>query len=179
MEGKLLAQDTALVTGAASGIGRGIAIAIAREGARVLLCDQDEQRGEDAAASLRREACDARFVAADLAAQEGPAMLLAGDLGAPSIFVHAASPPRREADNILSVSESTWDRMLSVNLRAGFILARGSEEQIAALRLDDEFLRLNARAGLIVERFGVVDAAVDDGVAEQVSVYQEAIADLA
>lgn len=123
MEG-LLAQDTALVTGAASGIGRGVAIAIAREGARVLLCDLDEQRGEDAASSLRREGCDARFVAADLATQQGPAMLLAGDLGAPSIFVHAASPPRREADNIFSVSESTWDRMLSVNLRAGFILAR-------------------------------------------------------
>ena len=62
---------------------------------------------------------------------------------------------------------------------AGFILARGSEEQIAALRADDEFQRLSARAGLIVERFGVVDAAVDDGVAEQVSVYQQAIADLA
>jgi hypothetical protein len=62
---------------------------------------------------------------------------------------------------------------------AGFILARGSEEQIAALRTDDEFQRVNARAGLIVERFGVVDAAVDEGIAEQVSVYQEAIGDLA
>jgi hypothetical protein len=62
---------------------------------------------------------------------------------------------------------------------AGFILARGSEEQIAALRASDEFQRLNTRAGLIVERFGVVDAAVDEAIAEQVSVYQEAIGDLA
>jgi hypothetical protein len=45
--------------------------------------------------------------------------------------------------------------------------------------VDDEFQRLNARAGLIVERFGVVDASVGDGIAEQVSVYQEAIGDLA
>src|SRR4051812_35323209 len=62
---------------------------------------------------------------------------------------------------------------------AGFILVRGSEEQIAALRANDEFARLNARAGLVVERFGVVDAAVDEAIAEQVSVYQEAIGDLA
>jgi hypothetical protein len=62
---------------------------------------------------------------------------------------------------------------------AGFILVRGSEEQIAALRASDEFQRLNARAGLIVERFGVVDAAVDESIAEQISVYQAAIGDLA
>jgi hypothetical protein len=62
---------------------------------------------------------------------------------------------------------------------AGFILSRGSEEQIAALRADDEFQRVNARAGLVVERFGVVDAAVDEGIAGQVSVYQEAVGDLA
>ena len=127
MEAKLLAQDTALVTGAASGIGRGIAIAIAREGGRVLLCDIDVQRGEETAASLRREGCDANFIAADLGTPEGPRTFLTDGLdkfGIPSIFVHAASPQRLETDNILDVSDDTWDRMLSVNLRAGFILAR-------------------------------------------------------
>ena len=46
LDGKLLTTDTALVTGAAFGIGRGIASAIAREGARVLMSDLDAQRGE-------------------------------------------------------------------------------------------------------------------------------------
>lgn len=151
MEGKLLAQDTALVTGAASGIGRGIAIAIAREGARVLLCDLDEQRGEDAASSLRGEGCDARFVAADLSTQEGPAMLLARDLGnfgTPSIFAHAASPPRREADDIFNVSDSTWDRMLSVNLRAGFILSRELARRMIAQNIRGRMLFVtSAHAG--------------------------------
>jgi hypothetical protein len=62
---------------------------------------------------------------------------------------------------------------------AGFILVRGSEEQIAALRASDEFQRLNTRAGLIVERFGVVDAIVDEAIGRQVAVYQEAIGTLA
>jgi len=61
----------------------------------------------------------------------------------------------------------------------GFILVRGSEGQVADLRANEEFQRLNARAGLIVERFGVVDAAVGEGVGEAISVYQEAVGELA
>src|SRR5689334_6967844 len=61
---------------------------------------------------------------------------------------------------------------------AGFILAKGSQEQMAAIRASDEFQRLNTRAAQIVENFGVVDASVDDGVGPQVQVYQEAITEL-
>lgn len=128
MEDRLLSKDTALVTGAASGIGRGIAAALAREGARVALSDIDLRGGEEAAAALRGEGCDARFIAADLAAPDGADTLLKGaveQIGTPSIFVHAASPGRLEGDNILDVSVDTWDRMLAVNLRSGFLLARG------------------------------------------------------
>jgi NAD(P)-dependent dehydrogenase (short-subunit alcohol dehydrogenase family) len=127
MEGGLLTGDTALVTGAASGIGRGIALALGREGARVALADVDAARGEDAAAELRREGRDARFIAADLAVADGPDALLnrtLDELGSLSILVHSASPRRLEADNVLDVSEETWDRMVGVNLRSGFLLAR-------------------------------------------------------
>jgi NAD(P)-dependent dehydrogenase (short-subunit alcohol dehydrogenase family) len=124
----LLSGDSAVVTGAASGIGRGIAMAIAREGARVMLSDVDPTQGEAAAQSLRDEGCDARFVAADLSARDEPARLLdaaSSAFGAVSILVHSASPRREERDDILSVSDATWDRMLDVNLRAGLALARG------------------------------------------------------
>src|SRR5258708_2728806 len=117
MEEQLLTKETAVVTGAAFGIGRGIAIAIAREGARVLLCDIDAVRGEETAASLRREGCDTVFMEADLAAPDGAERLLNDSLvkfGTPSLFVHSASPRRLEADNVLDVSADTWDRMLSV-----------------------------------------------------------------
>lgn len=128
MGDKLLEGDTALVTGAASGIGRGIAAALAREGARVALSDIEFNGGETAAAALRKEGCDARFIAADLAAPDGADTFLNGaveQIGTLSIFVHAASPGRIEGDNILDVSIETWDRMLAVNLRSGFLLARG------------------------------------------------------
>jgi hypothetical protein len=58
---------------------------------------------------------------------------------------------------------------------SGFIVVKGSEDQIAALRRNEEFLRVNVRAALVVENFGVIDAAVGDGIGEQVALYQEAI----
>jgi hypothetical protein len=61
---------------------------------------------------------------------------------------------------------------------AGFILVRGSDAQIAALRAEDDFERIIARAGLVVRNVGVVDASVGDGVQNAVGLYQAAVADL-
>lgn len=61
---------------------------------------------------------------------------------------------------------------------AGFILVRGSEQQMNELRIDDEFQRLNTRADQIVERLGIVDAAVGEGVGDAIGIYQEAIGEL-
>jgi NAD(P)-dependent dehydrogenase (short-subunit alcohol dehydrogenase family) len=135
MQPQLLSGDSALVTGAASGIGRGIACALAREGARVLMSDVDSERGEEIACSLRDEGRDARFVLSDLATPDGPGRLLdaaLAELGTVSIFVHSASPRRMEADTILDVRDETWEAMLSVNLRAGFALARDVGRQMMA-----------------------------------------------
>ncbi len=57
----------------------------------------------------------------------------------------------------------------------GFALLRGSREQIAAMHNDDEFERRTARADLIVEKQGVVDAAIGDGIARGMGIYQEEV----
>lgn len=65
VEGKV-----ALVTGAASGIGRASALAFAREGARVLLCDLDAGGGEQTCDAIRTRGAEARFVRADLTLED-------------------------------------------------------------------------------------------------------------
>jgi NAD(P)-dependent dehydrogenase (short-subunit alcohol dehydrogenase family) len=105
---KLLEGDRALVTGAARGIGKGIADALEQEGAKVLRADIAESE-----------------VKCDLSTPAG-ARALAGEairrLGTVSIFVHSASPRRQEGETVLSATEAQWREMLSVNLDAAFIL---------------------------------------------------------
>jgi hypothetical protein len=55
---------------------------------------------------------------------------------------------------------------------AGFVLLRGSEEQMDAIRHDDEFERLMTRANFIVDKLGVVPAALGEGVARQVGIFE-------
>src|SRR5258708_314770 len=124
---RLLEGETALVTGGAAGIGRAVATAIAREGGRGVLADIAGEAGGAAAAELQRAGHEARFLDADLAAPDGPARLFdaaLAALGQISILVHSASPPRRAPDTILNVADETWDRMLAVNVTAGFRLAQ-------------------------------------------------------
>jgi NAD(P)-dependent dehydrogenase (short-subunit alcohol dehydrogenase family) len=117
MSMKLLEGERALVTGCAGGIGRGIAKALMAEGAIVL--------GSDIVAPPAEDGID--FLPSDLGKPDGWKTLLdaaIGKLGTISLFVHAASPRRLEADTPLSVTEETWDAMTGINLRSGFFLAR-------------------------------------------------------
>jgi NAD(P)-dependent dehydrogenase (short-subunit alcohol dehydrogenase family) len=103
---RLLEGDAALVTGAARGIGRGIADALEAEGARVFRADVAE---------------------ADLSTREGAEKLAADairELGKVSIFVHCASPRRLEDQTIGNSTYEQWREMLHVNLDAAFILSQ-------------------------------------------------------
>lgn len=58
---------------------------------------------------------------------------------------------------------------------AGFTLLRGSEDQIDAIRRDDEFRRLMQRADLIVDGLGMVPALIGASLAQGIAMYQEEI----
>jgi NAD(P)-dependent dehydrogenase (short-subunit alcohol dehydrogenase family) len=118
----LLEGDTALVTGAASGIGRGIAKTLAAEGVRLVLSDIAEPAGSELARQL-----GAMFIAADLNDPAAPRRLFDAaeqSLGSVSIFVHSASPKRHESETAFAVTEAQWDSMTNVGLRAGFVLGQ-------------------------------------------------------
>jgi NAD(P)-dependent dehydrogenase (short-subunit alcohol dehydrogenase family) len=134
----LLNGDTALITGAASGIGRGIAQALAQEGVRLVLSDIAAEAG----GALARE-LDATFVAADLADPAAAAKLFAAaekTLGSVSIFVHSAAPKRRESETALAVTEAQWDAMVTVGLRAGFVLGQAAGAHMTARAIKGRML---------------------------------------
>jgi len=127
MASKLFENETVLVTGGASGIGRAITLALAREGARVLFSDVLAEDGRAVEDVARTEGGDARFVAADLADPRNAVALVAQSieaLGRLDMVVHCASPRRQEEQTVTGVTSEQWDLMLNVNLKSGFELGR-------------------------------------------------------
>jgi len=120
----LFRGEHALVTGSASNIGRAIALALAAEGAAIQCVDVDPERNAAAVADIVRAGGSANAVTADLSTTSGWRSALPPADQPVSILVHSASPPRREADGALAVSEATWDAMVNTNLRSGFFLAQ-------------------------------------------------------
>ena len=73
--------------------------------------------------------------------------------------------------------ESFDVKLLSPNAAlSGYAELRGSAAQMAAVREDAEFRRLCVNAALIVDDFTVTDGYCDEGVADQMAYFQEAIA---
>jgi hypothetical protein len=61
----------------------------------------------------------------------------------------------------------------------GFFLLRGDDDKLGQVRMSDDFERLNIRASLVVEDFGVIGAITGAGVERQMTLYQAQLQDLA
>ena len=144
---ELLSGDTALITGAASGIGHGIALALAREGARVVLSDIDTIGGQRIVDELVAEGASANFIHRDLSEPDGAEKLLRGaiqKLGQLSILVHSASPKREENQTADAVTDEQWLAMTSVNLTSGFKLGRGAAQHMRDHKIAGRILFLTS-----------------------------------
>jgi len=61
----------------------------------------------------------------------------------------------------------------------GFVLLKGSEEQIDSVHHDEDFQRVMQKADLIVDGLGIVEAYVGDGIQRAMAIYQEQVAAVA
>src|SRR6201995_1658843 len=122
-----LSGKTALVTGASRGIGRAAAIALARDGARVLVhYGQGKAEAEAVVAEIRTAGGRAAGVAADLPRADGPHKLAAqvGALVGERLDVLVANAGVSKAAPIEEITVADFDRLFAVNVRAPFFLVQ-------------------------------------------------------
>lgn len=128
-----LAGKTALVAGGAGAIGRVVAEALARAGARVIVHDLAEDRLQAVADHFAAQGLELTTIQADLSAEGAATRLVEAAravTGRIDILVNAQGTNRRKP--ILEVTEADFDQITAVNLRSVYFLSRAVQPVMAA-----------------------------------------------
>jgi len=123
-----LRDKVAIITGAASGIGKAAAFLFAKEGAKVVVVDRDEPRGQNCVESIQKKGGESIFVQADVSKsldvqkmvkttlqRYGKLHILYNNAG---IFLHKVDGP------VTKIDEETFHRHYEVNLKGTFLCSK-------------------------------------------------------
>lgn len=143
-----LEDRTAVITGAASGIGREVSLALSRSGARVILVDRNED-GVNETLSLVGSG-QALVVVADLLEPGAESAIVDDSLekfGGVDVLVNCAGVfPTRAA---LDMSSQEWDGVLNLNLRAPFLLSQAVARQMVSAGRPGSIVNIASTAGAV------------------------------
>ena len=138
-----LEGQRALITGATSGIGRAVAVALARDGAEVIVHGRDEARGAETVRDVVAAGGKASFVAADLA-DVADVQWLGSEVGDIDVLINNAGialfAPTANLD------AAAFDKMFATNVRAAFFLVAALAPGMAA-RGHGSIVSLSSMAG--------------------------------
>jgi meso-butanediol dehydrogenase / (S,S)-butanediol dehydrogenase / diacetyl reductase len=128
-----MAGKVAFITGAARGLGREIAFALARDGHRLYLADILAERLEQTAEELRALGHEVATRVTDVSSREQCFEAItdcAARFGSLSVLVNCAAIMRME--HFTDTSEETWNRILAVNLSGPFFLTQAALPHLIA-----------------------------------------------
>lgn len=131
-----LSGKVALVTGSSRGIGRAVALAYAKEGAKVFLCARNEAEIERAAGEIRANGGEAAFAAIDLA-RDGAGQRLVREVehryGALDVLVNNAGILGPRAP-IATYPIDAWEEVVQINVNSVFVVTQAALRVMMARR---------------------------------------------
>ncbi len=148
-----LSGKTALVTGAARGIGQAIAVTLAGEGADVALCDVQREWLQETEAAVTARGKRALSMAADVTQADQVAETVKNtvhDFGRIDILVNNAGITRDTF--LVRMSDSDWDTVINVNLRGTFLFTRAVTKPM-----------MRAKSGVIVNIASIIGVVGNAG----------------
>jgi NAD(P)-dependent dehydrogenase (short-subunit alcohol dehydrogenase family) len=153
LEGK-----TAIVTGSGRGIGAGIALVLAREGAHIVVNDLDAENCRDTIAKIEAMGGKAIGVGADVSKKDQVAALAAAavkEFGAIDILVNNAGI---ESHPVLTkdLSEASWDRVININLKGVFLCCQAVIPQMMRQN-KGRIINIGSTASIRMTFFGSVE----------------------
>jgi NAD(P)-dependent dehydrogenase (short-subunit alcohol dehydrogenase family) len=122
-----LVDKVAIITGAASGMGRYAAELFASEGASVVISDIAEKEGEEIARAIRDNGGRAIFVKANVANEDEVKHMVNAAIdafGRVDVLYNNAGIMPAEDGSVTDISEGTWDRIMDINLKSAFLCSK-------------------------------------------------------
>lgn len=147
MTGKL-----ALVTGGGTGLGRQFALTLAQAGATVILAARRVEPLQETAAAIRDGGGTAHCIALDVtdATAVQSAFETIADIGALEVVVNNAGSAG--AGSLLEISDEVWDRIMNVNVKGAWHVARAAVQQMIARRRGGTIINVASMLGFAVQK---------------------------
>lgn len=148
-----LRNKTAIVTGGSSGIGRGIALKMAEEGANVVVADISSDPnldGEPTHNKIKKEGGEAEFVQTDVADEESVQEMVytsAERFDTIDILVNNAGV--HHSASVTDESQEGWDRVLDVNLKGAFLCSKHVLRHMEEKNISGDVVNIGSIAGLV------------------------------
>jgi NAD(P)-dependent dehydrogenase (short-subunit alcohol dehydrogenase family) len=158
----LLDHQTAIVTGAAKGIGRGIAIEMAQEGAEIILADVDQEGMDETERMIAAPGQTHLKVPTDmqdLAQIEQLVNATLAQYGKIDILVNNAGINSPAPRQFLEVSADAFDRVLQTNTRGSFFLAQRVAQAMIAQKTRGSILFTSSTHARVVSMQPVYSAS--------------------